>query len=282
MNILSFDIEEWFHLLDNDSTRTEKQWCNFESRIHRNMDIIHEILDTANVDATFFVVGWIAQKYPEIVRRIANLGFEIGSHTHYHQLSYELDRKTFYTDVERSIKTIEDCTGKKVSSFRAPGFSITERNLWAFEVLYELGISTDSSVFPASRAHGGFASYSTHKPSLLNYNGVTIKEFPINTHTFLGKSIIFSGGGYFRLYPYNLIRAWSKKSDYIMSYFHPRDFDYSHPRIEGLSRIRRFKTNVGLHYSKEKLLKWLSDFKFIDMTTAELSIKWSEMKNIYL
>ena len=127
MKILTFDIEDWFHILDNESTKSLKQWSNFDSRIQLGMELIYDILEASEKSATFFVVGWMAEKYPEIIREISDRGYEIGSHTHLHQLAYEQDRKTFYCDVERSIKTLEDCTGKKVSSFRAPGFSITKK-----------------------------------------------------------------------------------------------------------------------------------------------------------
>ncbi len=274
MNILTFDIEEWFHILDNASTKTEREWSNFEPRIHRNMETIYGILEETKVDATFFVVGWMAERFPEVIREIADRGYEIGSHTHLHQLVYEQDRPTFYKDVEKSIKTIEDCTGKKVTSFRAPGFSIMERNKWAFEVLYELGIRVDSSVFPASRAHGGLPAYETATPSLLEYNGAVLKEFPINTRSVLGKSVIFSGGGYFRLLPYTFIKNSTKKSDYVMTYFHPRDFDYEQPVIEGLSTSRRFKSYVGLKACESKLRKWINDFDFIDLNQAIAQVDW--------
>ena len=161
MKILTFDIEEWFHILDNDSTKTEKNWVNYESRIHQNMERIFDVLETTNTKASFFVLGWIAEKYPEIVRSISDKGYEIGSHTTMHQLVYQQDRNQFQTDVERSIKSLEDISGEKVKMFRAPGFSITEQNKWAFEVLYELGIEIDSSIFPAKRAHGGLPNYGT-------------------------------------------------------------------------------------------------------------------------
>lgn len=282
MNILTFDIEEWFHILDNASTKTEKEWSNFEPRIHRNMEIIYGILDETEVRATFFVVGWMAERYPEVIREIAKRGYQIGSHTHLHQLVYEQDRSTFFKDVERSIKTIEDCTGEKVTSFRAPGFSIMEQNKWAFEVLYELGITTDSSVFPASRAHGGLPAYGTASPSLLEYNGATLWEFPINTQTVLGKPLIFSGGGYFRLLPYAFIKNCSKKSDYIMTYFHPRDFDYEQPLIDGLSVARRFKSYVGLKSCEPKLKKWIRDFEFIDLGRAIDQIDWERAPKVVL
>jgi len=276
MRILTFDIEEWFHILDNLQTKNFKEWDTFESRIHRNMEIIFEIIDKFKVSPTFFIVGWIAEKYPEIVKTISKRGFEVASHTYLHQLAYEQNRKTFSNDVEKSIKILEDCTGKKVTTFRAPGFSITEQNKWAFEVLYELGITKDCSIFPAGRAHGGLPKYKSAVPSIINYNGFKLKEFPINTHYVLGKPFIFSGGGYFRLLPYYLIKNWTIKSDYVMTYFHPRDFDFSQPIVPGLSLFRRFKSYVGLKKCKPKLELWLNDFDFIGLETADKMINWDE------
>jgi peptidoglycan-N-acetylglucosamine deacetylase len=274
MNILTFDIEEWFHILDNDNTKGVNEWTKFESRIHKNMDVIFDIIDKSNASATFFVVGWLAKKYPEIIREISKRGFEIGSHTHLHQLVFEQNQNSFFNDVEKSIKTIEDHIGKKVTSFRAPGFSITENNKWAFEVLYELGIQKDSSVFPTGRAHGGFPSYKEPTPSIIEYNGIRLKEFPINTQSILTKSVVFSGGGYFRLLPYFLIKSWTNQSDYVMTYFHPRDFDYEQPMIPGLSLPRKLKSYVGLKGSTDKLEKWISDFNFIDLETADKLVNW--------
>ena len=282
MNILSFDIEEWYHILDNPYTKGPRQWKNYETRIYENMETIHGLLDTKDVSATFFVVGWIAKKFPEVVREITSRGYEIGSHTHLHQLAYEQNRKSFKEDVEKSIKTLEDCSGKKVRSFRVPGFSITENNKWAFEILYELGITIDSSVFAAKRGHGGLSEYSTSKPSILSYNGVELKEFPINTHQVLGKSLIFSGGGYFRLLPYKCIEHFSKKSDYIMAYFHPRDFDYGQPMLKGLSRVRKFKSYVGLKGCKSKLEQWIENMEFIDIRRAENLINWDDVPIVNL
>jgi len=282
MNILTFDIEEWFHILDNDSTKSEKNWINYESRIHKNMEKIFDILESTSTKASFFVLGWIAEKYPEIIRSISDKGFEIGSHSTMHQLVYQQDKNQFKTDVDRSIKTLEDISGKKVKMFRAPGFSIKENNKWAFEVLYELGIEIDSSIFPAKRSHGGLPSYGASEPSILQYNGVQLKEFPINTKTILGKTIIYSGGGYFRLAPYSILKKWSKKDDYIMSYFHPRDFDSSQPVIESLSLTRKFKSYVGLKNSETKLKKWLTDFDFTDIRSVDKKINWDIAKIVNL
>ena len=282
MKVLTFDIEEWFHILDNKKTKSVKEWNKFDSRIHLGMDLIYDVLQKTKKSATFFVVGWMAEKYPNIIREISERGYEIGSHTHLHQLAYDQDRTTFFSDVEKSIKTLEDCTGKKVSSFRAPGFSITKNNKWAFEVLHELGITKDSSVFPAGRSHGGLPSYAQAEPSILKYNGIQLKEFPINTNTILGKPFIFSGGGYFRLLPYELIKSFTKNSDYVMSYFHPRDFDYEQPLVPGLSLPRRFKSYVGLKKCKPKLERWLNDFDFIDLENASKKINWGEVPIVYL
>tara|TARA_B100001059_G_C17828161_1_gene582831 strand:- start:2510 stop:3358 length:849 start_codon:yes stop_codon:yes gene_type:complete len=280
MKILTFDIEEWFHILDHEKTKNEKNWLSFDSRIHKNTDRVLSILNNSGVKASFFILGWIAEKYPEIVKQISDRGYEIGSHTSMHQLVYEQDKVTFKNDVDRSIKSLEDITGKKVKIFRAPGFSITEKNKWAFEVLYELGIESDSSVFPAKRSHGGLPSYSTSKPSIIKYNGVELKEYPINTKSLLNQSFIYSGGGYFRVIPYFLIKKWTKEDNYIMTYFHPRDFDYNQPIIKSLSVARKFKSYAGLKKCKSKLEKWLRDFEFIDLHTADEKIDWTSVERI--
>ena len=283
MKILTFDIEEWFHILDNKSTKTETNWNRYEERINQNMDKIFQFLKINNLKATFFVVGWIAEKYPHIVKKIDSLNFEIGSHTYYHQLMYEQSPKEISEDLIKSIDIIEQITGKKVQYFRAPGFSITEKNKWAFEVLINNGITHDCSVFPASRAHGGIPSYKLAIPSRLTYNGLELKEFPINTTKLLfNNDWIYSGGGYFRLTPYNLIKYWSSKSDYIMTYFHPRDFDPDQPMIKELSNFRKFKSYVGLKSSMKKLNRWVNDFEFIDIKKADETINWKKVPIVKL
>jgi len=277
MNILTFDIEDWFHILDNTSTKTVKEWYKYEPRIEENMERIFNLLDKVNVKATFFVLGWIAEKYPKVIKGISARGYEIGSHTTNHQLVYEQNENEFYNDVNRSIKTLEDLTGKKVKAFRAPGFSITEKNKWAFRILCELGIEFDSSIFPASRAHGGYPSFKNAKPSILTCNGAELKEFPMNTHKILGRPLIYSGGGYFRLTPYSLIKKWTKSDDYVMSYIHPRDLDANQPVIKELSIFRKFKSYVGLKSAEKKLEQWLTDFEFIDIATANKKIDWKKV-----
>ena len=280
MKILTFDIEDWFHILDHRHTKSEKNWSNYESRIDYGVEIILDIIEKANVSATFFVLGWVAKQYPNIVKKINNRGFEIGTHSHMHQLVYEMSREEFFNDVEKSIKTIEDCIGLKVNSFRAPGFSITEKNKWAFETLHELGIKCDCSVFPAGRAHGGMPKYKHAKPSILKYNGIVLKEFPINTYNLLGIPVIYSGGGYFRLFPYTLIKKFSKNADHVMTYFHPRDFDIGQPVVPGLSKFRTFKSYVGIKNARFKLEKWLKEYDFHDLKKANKLIQWNDIEVI--
>lgn len=278
MNILSFDIEEWFHLLDHESINGISKWNNFEVRIHSNVDKIIRILQDNNISATFFILGWIGEKYPEIVKKINECGYEIGSHSNMHQLVYELSRSEFKEDLNHSIKVLEDITGVKIKYYRAPGFSITEKNIWALEILAKFGIEVDCSIFPANRAHGGMPSFGTSNPTMIEFDGVKLKELPINTYQIFGNHMIFSGGGYFRIIPYPLLKYLTKRSNYVMSYFHPRDFDPYQPKIKDLSFFRKFKSYIGLSNAERKLEKWISDFNFIDIKTANESIKWNNMK----
>lgn len=282
MNILTFDIEEWFHLLDNESTKTVKEWKNYDSRIHENMERIFTMLEKHKKKATFFCLGWIAETYPEVIKDVVARGYEVGTHTRMHQLVYEQTSKEFNKDVEFSVKTLEDITGQKVKYFRAPGFSIREDNKWAFEVLVNNGIEVDSSVFPAPRAHGGLPSYAEPVPSLLKYNGIELKELPINYANVLGFPVIFSGGGYFRLFPYCMIQRWTSQSDYVMSYLHPRDFDALQPMIKELPIMRKIKAYVGLRGAVEKLDNWLTDFDFVDVETAVKQIDWEKVPVVKL
>jgi peptidoglycan-N-acetylglucosamine deacetylase len=282
MNILTFDVEEWFNILDNDSTKTEKEWSNYEYRLESNMDRIFELLDRKNQKATFFCLGWVAREFPEILKKIDSLGYEIATHSDTHQLAYEQSRAEFKNDLETSIKSIEDITGNKVRAYRAPGFSIKEKNKWVFEELVKQGIEVDCSIFPSKRSHGGFESYGHAKPSIINIGDVTLKEFPINLYQIGKKNLIFSGGGYFRLLPYFMIKQMMKRSEYVMTYFHPRDFDKNQPMIDELSLFRKFKSYYGLGGAFDKLEMLISDFEFIDLDTAVSTVDWKKVNTIKL
>lgn len=277
MNILTFDVEEWFHILDNESTKTADTWNNYECRIHKNVERILDLLNRHDQIATFFCLGWIVDEYPDVIKQIVRNGHNVGSHSCMHQLAYEQSPEEFGRDLERSIKTLEDVSGQKVNTFRVPGFSITENTKWAFEILVAQGIEFDCSVFPARRGHGGMPSYREGVPSIIRYNGIELKELPISYATVFDRPVVFSGGGYFRLCPYTLIKHWTKKSNYVMSYLHPRDFDPDQPVIRDLSLIRKFKSYVGVGRAAAKLERWLSDFEFIDVETAVERIDWAQV-----
>jgi polysaccharide deacetylase family protein (PEP-CTERM system associated) len=282
MRILTFDIEEWFHIMDNESTKTEKNWINYQDRLIANVERILGFLQKTELKATFFCLGWIAKRYPNVIKRIDTLGYEIGSHSHMHQLAYEQNRKEFINDLKKSMFYIENIIGKKLRTFRAPGFSIKQENLWAFEAMIESGIEIDSSVFPSKRAHGGLKNFGVDEPALLSINGERIKEFPINMWKIIGKNFAFSGGGYFRLLPYSLVRYMIKRSNYIMTYFHPRDFDSHQPIIHDLPIMRKFKSYYGLKKAFSKFSKIALEFEWIDLRRADELVKWDNTRVIEL
>jgi polysaccharide deacetylase family protein (PEP-CTERM system associated) len=281
MKILTFDIEEWFHLLDHPSTRSEAQWTRFPSRIDENVERILRLLEEGRVNATFFCLGWIAEKYPHIIKKISDSGHEIACHSHYHQLAYSQTPNEFREDLHRAKSTIEDVLGYSIETYRIPGFSLTAGNLWAIDIIYEEGFSVDCSVFPASRTHGGLQGFTTDQPCLIQLkNSALIKEFPLNTYSILGNRFVFSGGGYFRLFPYFLLEYLFYNSKYVMTYFHPRDFDSTQPIIFDLSPMRKFKSYYGLKNAEGKLIKLLNKFNFIDVQTAVQSIDWGNARII--
>ena len=277
MNILTFDIEEWFHLLDHPETRTEKQWLSFESRFESNLERVLAIVTENKVNATFFCLGWIAEKYPQLVAKIAEQGYEIACHSSRHQLAYNQTPVEFRADLLKAKDQISSATGVEVTTYRVPGFSFTKDSLWGLEILTEEGFKVDCSVFPAARGHGGLPKFQYDRPCLIKTSSGLLKEFPLNTRSILGNSVVFSGGGYFRLFPYFLLVKLFKDSEYAMTYFHPRDFDPNQPIIHGLSYIRKFKSYVGLRGAEKKLRKILNEFDFIDVRTAATHIKWDDV-----
>ncbi len=273
MNILTFDIEEWFHC---DFISGNDNWSNYEVRIHDNTDFILDTLLQYNRKATFFILGWVAEKYPELVKKIHSQGHEIGCHSMKHRLVNTLSPKQFREDTLCALKTIEQIIGEKVIMYRAPAFSVTKDTPWAFEILNELGITHDASVFPAKHDYGGFPSFGNSEPSIIETNGVFIKEFPINTLQLFNQSIVFSGGGFFRLFPYYLIKKWTTESDYVMTYFHPRDFDNDQPMLKHLPLMRKFKSYYGLKGSSSKFEEFVSDFETTSMLDLSKKYDWNK------
>jgi len=279
MNILTFDIEEWFHC---DMGSDVPGWDKYETRIDQGTDRILALLATMNLKATFFCLGWLASRHPEVIRKIHGAGHEIGCHSYLHEPAFRLNRIQFKSDTEKSIKSIEDIIGKKVKLYRAPAFSFTDSNIWAFEVIAELGIEIDCSILPARHDYGGFPSFDSFQPSLIKVKGYTIKEFPINITKLFSRIVVFSGGGFFRIMPYFLISSLMNKSDYVMTYFHARDFDKDQPRITSLSLQRRFKSYVGINRAYKKFERLLKDFDFVSVLQADEMIDWKRVRSIQL
>lgn len=282
MKILTFDIEDWFHILDNSETSTEDKWEKFPSRLENSLDFILSELEQTDQKASFFCLGWVAEKYPNIIKKISIEGHHVATHSYSHQLVYNQTKEEFAEDLRKSIIILEDIIGAKIDTYRAPGFSITNKSLWAFELMANLGIENDCSVFPANRAHGGLPNYKTAKPSIIESGGIRLKSLPINTTKFIFKNIVYSGGGYFRLFPLSFLKKKFSTDNYVMTYFHPRDFDPDQPIIAGLNSVRKFKSYVGLSSSRNKLKEILRLYEFIDVENAIELIDWKSAEVVKL
>lgn len=281
MNILTFDIEEWFHVFEDHNNADVSSWLSFEKRLPYMIDELLDLLSEHNTNATFFCMGWIVRRYPDLIKKINKKGYEIGTHSDLHKLAHTQSKKEFTEDLKASIKSIEDLIGKKVLSYRAPGFSINKSNEWAFEELIKNGIEYDASVFPIERKFGGFNAFPENSPFLINTKSGILKEFPMNAHKVFNRKIVFSGGGFFRVLPKFLINNFVNNSDYVMTYLHPRDFDHKQP-FKNLSISRHLKSRIGTSGAINKLDYLLRNFNFIDISEAERSIDWSSTKSIYI
>ncbi len=261
-NLFSIDLEDWFHLLDTDTAPSMGAWHKMESRVERNTDVLLDLLRETNTKCTFFVLGWVAEKNPDLISKIYNEGHEIASHGYAHKLVYEQSPEEFRNDIKLSKEILEGITGSRPKGYRAPGFSIKKDNLWALDILLEEGFEYDSSIFPASRAHGGLSGADPF-PSKL-HNGLV--EYPISTINMMFNRLAFLGGGYLRLIPEKMILLCS---DYkvrnrvpLVLYVHPRDIDVDQPRIK-LSKSREFRSYVGLNSTLDKMRSLLEKYSWI-------------------
>lgn len=280
MNILTFDIEDWYNC---DFISEDFEWDKYECRIYEGVQRILNELDKRDLKGTFFCLGWLAEKHPAIIKEIADKGHQIGCHSYQHELSFRFTPKQFEEDTLKAKHLIEDVINKEVKAFRAPGFSITKQNKWAIDSLVEMGFQYDCSIFPAVHDYGGMPDYGKAEPAIIETAmGNVIKEFPINIHKIVGNNIVFSGGGFFRFFPYWLIKHWGKRTDYLMTYFHPRDFDIGQPVISSLPLMRKFKSYVGISGAFRKWQYLLSDFDFINIEQADKLIDWDKQKKINL
>jgi polysaccharide deacetylase family protein (PEP-CTERM system associated) len=271
---LSFDIEDWFHIVEIEAVEDPALWPKLSAEssiVERYTDRILEICADHNTRATFFILGWVAQRHPDLVRRIAAAGHEIGTHAFWHRKVYEMTPEAFRQDVRDSLDAIRaGAPGVPIRGFRAPSFSITRGCEWAFDELLDLGIEYDASLFPARRGHGGYAC--TPGPhTITTPRARTIPELPMSIARFGPKRFCYSGGGYLRLLPSPMIehglRQEAAAGRATVIYLHPRDFDPQCPRAP-MPLYRRFKCYVGLGTTERKLRRLLSRHRF--STCAEV------------
>lgn len=261
-SVFSVDVEDWFHILDIPFAPSLTEWDKLPSRVEANFNRLLDIFSRKSVRVTCFFLGWIAQRYPHLVKEAVSRGHEIASHGYAHRLAYEMTPREFREDALHSRLLLEDISGSPVRGYRSAGFSTNERTPWFFEQLAGAGYSYDSSVFPVRRGHGGMSGAS-RAPHLETQAESSIVEFPITVANFVGTSMCFFGGGYLRLFPYWLIRRMAQQvleaGRPVVFYIHPREIDPWHPRLP-MSRLRRFKSYINLHQTEEKILRILDEF----------------------
>lgn len=282
MNLLTFDIEEWF------LHREPEKHFEYD----RYLNAILNKLDEQKLNATFFCVGEMGRLFPEVIRKIRAQGHEIGCHSNTHTWLNKMTEAECREDTHRAMDSLEQCIGVKVKSYRAPAFSIGENNKWVFEILAENGIVRDASVFPAARDFGGFPNFGQKTPCIVQYNGIRLKEFPICTAKLLGKEMAYSGGGYFRFFPLDFVEKEMKKSPYSMCYFHIGDLA---PESYGVMSkeayevyfkekgtmkaryIRFIKSNLGKKNAFQKMMRLLDDNSFVNVFQADQEIEWDKV-----
>jgi polysaccharide deacetylase family protein (PEP-CTERM system associated) len=292
MNILTFDIEEWYIEKAFQGGR-KFRYLQFDEVFGKVMDE----LDRLGIKATFFCVGQLATEFPGVVKTIASKGHEIGCHSNIHTWLDKMTEKKLRQDTTEALKALEEVSGQKVVSYRAPAFSITRQNKWAVNVLADCGIENDASIFPTNREFGGYTGFPQDTPCIISHQGATLKEYPVSLTSILGKTTAYSGGGFFRLLPYWLVSKTMKQRDYNICYFHLNDL--IHHRFEFKSKaeyeknfmepgtlknriVRYVKMNLGKGDAYGKLQRLLSEHQFVNVQEADKMIEWDKTNTITL
>lgn len=261
MNLLTFDIEDYYHLLDvaldAPSIREKSIVVDATSRI---LDLLEEL----DVRGAFFILGEVAEKHPKLVAMVSAAGHLLGSHSYEHRMHCEMSDEEFENDTKMSLELISNASGAAVEAYRAPGFSLTLPYLHRYQILSSLGIKHDFSLFDGKASHGGIKI-----PDDLSFFNLTTDHgniflSPFKRSVILGKRIAVLGGGYFRLCPYQIVSNALSKHSTAVTYFHPRDFDETQPKIPGLSLARQFKSYVGIKGAFSKLRRMLNEHEFIE------------------
>jgi len=275
VNAMTVDVEDYFQVSAFDNVVSRARWDSFESRVSGNTDRLLELFDRANVRATFFVLGWVAERFPALVRRIADLGHEVASHSHNHQLLYMLTPRQFREDIRAARVAIEDAAGVRVVGFRAPSYSVIESSLWTLDVLIEEGFAYDSSIFPIHHDRYGIPGSPRH-PHMLRRASGSLWEVPGSTVRLGRLNLPIGGGGYFRHFPY----AWTRwgidrvnrvEQQPVTFYTHPWELDPEQPRmpVGAATRVRHYR---GLEGTADRLARLLQDFRF-DSVASMLNLE---------
>ncbi|MFQ5736274.1 MAG: XrtA system polysaccharide deacetylase [Thermodesulfobacteriota bacterium] len=268
INALSFDIEDWFQVENLKSAISYEDWDHLELRVVRNTELILRILKDSDTKATFFVLGWVAERCPELVEEISSGGHEIASHGFSHRLVYDMTEASFAQDIRRAKDVLEEITKKRVLGYRAPSFSITKESLWALDILKDEGHTYDSSIFPVSfHDRYGFAGCSDRPFSWPN----GLAEIPLSVYRVRGLTLPLAGGGYFRLLPYAYFKFFLKRlnrnQNCFTFYLHPWEFDPGQPRID-VPLGYRFRHYINLKFTEKYLRRLLTDFSFDRLCVA--------------
>lgn len=263
INCLSIDLEDWYQGIE---TIGFNDWQSYESRIVDETCKILLILKNFNVKATFFIVGYVADNFPELIKKIKTDGHEIGIHGYTHSLVYNESQKEFEKDIKKSIKSITDICSIKISGYRAPLFSVVKDSLWALDILAQCGIKYDSSIYPVKTFLFGIPDAPRFPYEISLKDSRKIIEFPLSTIKLCGKNIPFGGGFFFRFWPYKFI-SWAVKKiningNPVIIYLHPFDLDPDIPKIKNLSYKRKFIHYYNIGTVEKKLEKLLTEFKF--------------------
>ena len=265
VNAMTVDVEEYFHATAVQEVVSPTRWESLESRIERSTALVLDLFAEHQVKGTFFVLGWAAERHKALVKRIATAGHEVASHGYQHQLVYDQSPDAFRSDITRSKQLLEDTTGCRVDGYRAPTFSITNRSLWALDVIAESGYRYDASIFPIRHDRYGIpdAPREVHERRA---GGGALVEWPGSTVRVLGTNVPFAGGGYFRVLPYSVIRWAMRRLNGGerrpgIFYTHPWEFDPAQPR-QPLSRISAARHYVNLGRTEARFRRLLRDFRF--------------------
>ena len=265
INGLSVDVEDWFQVGAFEGVIDRDNWDGLTDRVERNMAAILDMFAAADVKATFFTLGWVAQRHGPLMRRIVDAGHELASHGWDHERVFRLDRHSFARDLERSRKVLEDASGQRITGYRAPSFSIDQRTPWAYMALAEQGFEYSSSVAPIRHDHYGWREAPRFAFKPLPWSDLI--EIPVTTAHFAGRRLAAGGGGFFRVLPYGFSR-WAirqvnrEEQRPAVFYFHPWEIDPEQPRVTGASLRSRVRHYTNLGVMAEKLEQLIREFSW--------------------